>query len=74
MDNVVTLFMYYMYNKWSKEESIRLFGNDLGNHIFNKWLGKHEYSNDITMSWYADLDNERRQMIVDRAIEVYSKK
>jgi hypothetical protein len=73
MNNEVTNFMYYIYNKWSKEESVRLFGNDLGNHIFNAWVGKHEYSNDITMSWYADLDNECRRKIVDRANDLYNK-
>ena len=72
-NNEVTNFLFYIYNKWSKEESVRLFGNDLGNHIFNKWVGKHEYSNDITMSWYADLDNKCRRNIVDRANELYNK-
>ena len=72
-NNEVTNFMFYIYNKWSKEESVRLFGNDLGNHIFNQWVGKHEYSNDITMSWYADLDNGCRRKIVDRANELYNK-
>jgi hypothetical protein len=72
-NNEVTNFLFYVYNKWSKEESVRLFGNDLGNHIFNKWVEKHEYSNDITMSWYADLDKKCRQKIVDRANELYNK-
>ena len=72
-NNEVTNFLFYIYNKWSKEESVRLFGNDLGNHIFNKWVGKHEYSNDITMSWYTDLDNSCRRKIVDRANELYNK-
>ena len=72
-NNEVTNFMFYLFNRWSKEEAIRLYGNNLGNHIFNKWVEKHEYSNDITMSWYSDLDNECRRKIVDRANELYNK-
>jgi flavodoxin len=55
------------------EEAKKVFGNNLGEHIFNKWVEKHEYSNDITMSWYSDLDNECRRKIVDRANELYNK-
>lgn len=52
-------------------ESKQVFGDSLGLHIYNKWLGKHEYSHDVTMSWYADLDTECRQKLVDRANEIY---
>jgi hypothetical protein len=56
------------------EESISLFGHDLGVHIFNKWLSAIDESSDRNLYWYSNLDTKRRQMIVDRAIEVYSKK
>ena len=72
-NNEVTNFTYYMFNKWCIGEAKKVFGNNLGEHIFNKWVEKHEYSNDITMSWYSDLDNECRRKIVDRANELYNK-
>lgn len=71
-NNEVTNFLFYIYNKWSKEESVRLFGNDLGNHIFNKWIDCFSCS-DRTMYWYANLDNTCRRKIVDRANEMYNK-
>lgn len=66
-------FMYYMYNKWCLNEARYLFGERLGDHIFNKWVGKREYSHDQTMSWFGDLDKKCRQKIVDRANELYNK-
>lgn len=71
--NEVECFMYYMYNKWDIYESIRLFGEDLGHHIFFKFTQKSEYSHDQTMSWYGDLDKKCRDKIYNRAIELYSK-
>ena len=71
--NEVTNFMYYMYNKWSKDEAIRLFGNNLGNHIFGKWVWKGENTHDQTMSFYSELDSSCRQKLVDRANEIYGK-
>lgn len=72
MNNEVTNFMLYVYNKWSKEESVRLFGNDLGIHIFNKWVWCRENGGD-QLEWYAILDNDCRRKIVDRANELYNK-
>lgn len=69
--NEVECFMYYMYNKWNLSEAKHVFGEDLGTHIYNKWVGKHEYSHDVTMSWYGDLDTSCRNKIYKRAIELY---
>lgn len=69
--NEVECFMYYMYNRWNLNESKKLFGNDLGTHIFNKWTGKREYSHDQTMSWYGDLDKKCRDKLLERAKEIY---
>lgn len=70
--NEVECFMYYMYNVWCLKESIMLFGERLGSHIFNKWAGKCEYSLDRTMSWYGDLDKKCRDKIYERAIDFYN--
>ena len=70
--NEVECFMYYMYNVWCLKESIMLFGERLGSHIFNKWTEKCEYSLDRTMSWYGDLDKKCRDKIYERAIDFYN--
>ena len=30
-------FFIYMYNRWNLDESVEIFGKNLGTHIFNKW-------------------------------------
>lgn len=70
MNNEVTNFMLYMYNRWSAEEARTLFGRDLGSHIYGKWLDAFTM-NDRTMFWYSNLDSNCRQKIVDRANEIY---
>lgn len=67
-NNVVTYFMWYIYNKYNEEESERLFGN-MGGYIFRKLIEHGGRS--CGLSWYADLDKECRQRLVDRAIELY---
>ena len=67
-NNEVTNFMYYMFNKWNVNEAKLLFGENLGSHIFDKW---QHYTDQLY--WYAELDNECRQKIVDRANELYNK-
>ena len=71
-NNEVTNFMFYLFNKWCKEEAIRLYGNNLGNHIFNKWVWYRENGGD-QLEWYANLDNQCQRKIVDRANELYNK-
>lgn len=72
MNNEVTNFMLYMCNRWSAEEARTLFGRDLGNHIYGKWLDAFTMV-DRTMFWYSNLDSNCRQKIVDRANEIYRK-
>lgn len=67
MGNSVTNFMLYIFNKWSESESKRLFGESLGNHIWEKWTRKFD-----SLIWYSELDNNCRQKLVDRANEIYS--
>ena len=71
-NNEVTNFAFYLFNKWSKEEAIRLYGNNLGNHIFKGWGGYRERGGD-QLEWYANLDDSCRRKIVDRANELYNK-
>ena len=69
--NDVECFMYYMYNRWCLDESVSLFGERLGNHIFDKWVHKSA-THDQTMSWYGDLDKTCRDKLYARAKEIYS--
>jgi hypothetical protein len=68
--NEVTNFMLYVFNRWCIGESIRLFGENLGNHIFEKWM---YYGAGNELRWYAELDVNCRQRLVDRANELYNK-
>ena len=71
MENQVTYFMWYMYNKWSKGNAIKIFGDNLGNHIWNKWI--HRDRMDVLM-FYSELDSTCRNMLVEEAINTYTNK
>lgn len=71
--NQVTDFMYYMYNRWSLDESKMLFGDNLGQHIYDKWL-HHKQGSGGDLYWYSELDRDCRNKLVARAVEVYSSK
>ena len=66
--NEVTNFMYYVYNRWNLTEAKLLFGNILGQHIFDKWAG---YGYGKELLWYAELDSGNKQKLVDRANKLY---
>jgi len=71
-NNEVTNFMLYIYNKWCIEESVLVFGENLGKHIFEKWV-QAIVTSDRSLYWYSNLDNTCRRKIVDRANELYNK-
>lgn len=71
--NEVTNFMYYMFNKWSLEESKHIYGVMLGNHIWEKWNEVVRFGDGDQLRFYANLDNKCRQQIVYRANELYNK-
>lgn len=73
MNNEVTNFMLYMYNKWNHSEAMQLFGESLGNHIYDKWREALSITSDRTMFWYSNLDVKCRQTLVDRANQLYNK-
>ena len=64
--NEVTKFMFYIYNRWNEYEAAKVFGDDLGAHIWSKWLDRTD-----SLLWYSELDNECKQKLVDRANELY---
>lgn len=64
--NEVTKFMYYCFNKWNFAEAKAIFGENLGKHIWGKWIDRTD-----SLIWYSELDNECKQKLVDRANEIY---
>ena len=64
-------FMWYMYNKWNRQEAIYVFGENLGNHLYNKWMRYYENVRDYNLTFFAEIDNECRTKIVQRANEIY---
>lgn len=69
--NEVTAFMYYICNQWGIDEAKKVFGDNLGEHIYKKF---EEHQNVLgALHWYAGLDEECRQKLVDRANEFYNK-
>lgn len=70
-NNEVTNFMYYMYSNWCIGEAKKVFGDNLGEHIFAKWV--HHRSGLGDLFWYSELDDVRRNKIVARANEIYGK-
>jgi hypothetical protein len=69
--NQVTAFMLYIYNRWGIQEAKLVFGDNLGEHIFDKYL--HHRNGLGELFWYSELDNACRRKLVERAIEFYDK-
>lgn len=69
--NEVTRFLWYIYNKWNLDEAIKLFGTNLGAHIYHKRNKMREQGFD-TLYWYGELDEDCHQKLVDRANEIYA--
>jgi len=65
--------MYYLFNRWSEAEAVRIYGDNLGHHIWKKYI---DYMNRQLgeLRFYAELDNVCRQKLVDRADELYGDK
>lgn len=60
--------MYYMYNLWSEEESCKVFGKIMGEHLWYKWNNSRD-----ELQWFAYLDGYNRTKIIERANEAYNK-
>ena len=72
--NIVTYFAWYMFNKWSHAEAIRVFGYDLGKHIYDKWNEIHASGDGDNLRFYCNLDTACRNKIVQRALDIYDEK
>ena len=69
----VLSYAIYMANAWSMSEAVTVYGKNLGEHIFNKWVG---YNSDggptyASMKLVYELDSTNLEKLVERANELY---
>ncbi len=73
--NDVTSFFFYMWNAWCEEECKKAFSAPGNNwqHFWNKWLGicKEHSVYGAAERFYAELSTKNRNLLVERATEVY---
>lgn len=70
-ENIVSSFFYYMWNRWSKTECETVFGGMAG-HFWAKWCGLSSTTlSGAAERFYAELGNNARDKIVERACELY---
>jgi len=60
--------MFYLFNKFNENESVFLFGKDLGTHLWNKFV---IYKFD-GFRFFGECDNETRDILVERANKIYN--
>lgn len=68
---IVTYYMWYMYNRWCQSEAVYLFGENLGKHIWKKYVYLRNTTENFFLELYAHMDEECKQKLVERAIEIY---
>lgn len=68
-------FLYYMWNAFNYDKCIQIFGEYLGNHIINKWVGYIEQcgAEGAPALLYANIDDDCRKKLVEAAITYYNK-
>jgi hypothetical protein len=69
----VNNFMYYMFNRWCRNEAHVIYGKVLGEHIFTKYVSYIERGLG-ELRFYAELDDECKNKLVTRANQVYNNK
>ena len=75
--NDVTSFFFYMWNAWNEAECATVFMNSscIWTHFWNKWthyVNRYGPSNAIP-TFYAELSDDNRDLLVKRALEVYDR-
>ena len=72
-DNVSSYF-FYMWNRWSHEECEAVYGN-MSAHIWKKWCAACTPSVwGAAERLYAELSESNRQLLVERAVNLYDGK
>lgn len=73
-ENTVSSFFYYMWNTWSEEECKTVFSG-MHRHFWNKWNQAAVKSIfGAAERFYAELSEENRKLLVNRAVTMYDGK
>lgn len=69
----VLSYAIYMANAWSQSEAIAIWGENLGMHIWNKWLVFNETygTHAASMKLIYELDSTNLEKLVERANTLY---
>lgn len=67
-------YLFYMWNRWSYDECVTIFGEHLGKHIWSKWIDHCEGigCTGAAATIYPSLDYDKRRIIVERAYAYYN--
>ena len=58
----------FMANQWDKATAIKIFGNDMGEHFWSKWVGvceRTKYPDLATMRLFYDMSPNYMQELID---------
>ncbi len=74
VENTVSSFFYYMWNAWSEDECKIIFGG-MYKHFWAKWCSSADKNIfGAAERFYAELSENNRELLVERAIAVYDGK
>lgn len=72
---VVSAWVYYMANAWCKEEAVAIYGEVMGTHFWDKWVGLNDgrkSADAASMGLYFAMSGHYREQLVQRAMEHYA--
>ena len=71
-ENAVSSFFFYMWNGWNENEC-RIVFSGMHKHFWDKWCGLADSSSTLGAAerFYAELSDNYREMLVNRAVAVY---
>ena len=71
----IDCYLYFMWNAWSKERCIEMYGKVMGEHFWAKWNKLYETYTAIgaPAPFYSELGFEARNTIVQYAFNYYNK-
>lgn len=67
-------YLYFMWNDWDKDKCLKMFGMDMGEHIWAKWRSSlcNCGIGGAPSAFYSSLDADRRKAIVAAAVAHYN--
>lgn len=68
-------YLYFMWNEWSLEIAVEIFGESLGNHLWGKWdnMCWNCDFDGAPAKFYSNLDSDNRRVLVEYAISYYNR-